>query len=124
MSNVITRLFSSRADKKKDSAPNDTESFESFEPNVQTKKSVSVNTSFITNPHSDDVQSEKDKKFNSLTPRETDVFSMLVKGMTIKSAAEKLGVTYATVNTHMNAVYRKLGVNSKSQLIVEYHDYG
>ncbi len=123
MANVITRLFSSRTDKKKDSAQNETETIENFNPGVQIKKPVSVNTSFITNPHSDDFQSEKDKKFNSLTPRETQVFSLLVKGMTIKSAAEKLGVTYSTVNTHMNAVYRKLGVNSKAQLIVEYHDY-
>lgn len=39
----------------------------------------------------------------------------------MKQAAQRLGVAYSTVNTHTNAIYRKLQVNSRAQLILAYH---
>ena len=35
--------------------------------------------------------------------------------------AKRLGVAYFTPNTHTNAIYRKLQVNSRAQLILAYH---
>ncbi len=58
-----------------------------------------------------------------LTAKEKLVFDFLVEGYTIKEIAKRLGISYSTVNTHMNAVYRKLGVNTRSQLIICYRQY-
>jgi len=58
-----------------------------------------------------------------LTPRELDVFRLLLEGYTLRETAEQLGVKYSTVNTHMTAIYKKLGVNSRAELIIRYHDF-
>ena len=58
-----------------------------------------------------------------LTPRETEVFRLLLEGYTLQETADRLGVKYATVNTHMTAIYKKLGVSSRAQLIIRYRDF-
>lgn len=51
---------------------------------------------------------------NALTPRELEVLRLLVAGLSYEQIAEKLIVSRRTVNTHVTAVYGKLGVNSRS----------
>jgi len=58
-----------------------------------------------------------------LTAKEKLVFGFLVEGYTIKEIAKRLEISYSTVNTHMNVIYRKLGVNMRSQLIICYRQY-
>mgnify|MGYP000882370581 CR=1 FL=1 len=58
-----------------------------------------------------------------LTARETDVFRLLVEGYTLQETADRLGVKYSTVNTHVTALYKKLGVRSRAELIIGYRDY-
>ncbi len=58
-----------------------------------------------------------------LTPRELDVFRLLLEGYTLQETADQLGVKYSTVNTHMTAIYKKLGVKSRAELIISYHDF-
>ena len=50
-----------------------------------------------------------------LTPREAEVLTMLAKGMTTKQTARLLGVAPHTVNEHIKAVYKKLGVDSRAE---------
>lgn len=58
-----------------------------------------------------------------LTARELDVFRLLLEGYTLQETANQLGVKYSTANTHMTAIYRKLGVNSRAELIIRYRDF-
>lgn len=52
-----------------------------------------------------------------LTERELDVLELLSKGNSIKRIAELLVVSESTVKFHRTNIYRKLGVNSKQELI-------
>ena len=47
-----------------------------------------------------------------LTPRELDVLRLLAQGCTYYQAAQALGVSPHTVQTHVKNIYRKLGVHS------------
>lgn len=58
-----------------------------------------------------------------LTPRELDVFRLLLEGYTLQETANQLGVKYSTANTHMTAIYKKLDVNSRAELIIRYRDF-
>lgn len=64
---------------------------------------------------------EKLKLIESLSPREKDAYQLLLEGFTIKETAKHLGIGYSTANTYQNAVYRKLHVNSRAELIINYH---
>lgn len=57
-----------------------------------------------------------------LTPRECDTYLLLLEGYTLKETAKKLGIEYSTANTYQTAVYRKLHVNSRAELIINYRD--
>jgi DNA-binding NarL/FixJ family response regulator len=66
--------------------------------------------------------SEKAKLVESLTPREKETFFILLEGYSLKEAAKQLEVEYSTVNTYQTAIYRKLCVNSRAELIINYRD--
>ncbi|BDP42158.1 hypothetical protein DAETH_21270 [Deinococcus aetherius] len=50
----------------------------------------------------------------TLTPRERDVLALLAEGLSNKRAARELGVSESTVKFHVQAVYSKLGVQSRA----------
>ncbi|MEZ5706879.1 MAG: DNA-binding response regulator [Burkholderiaceae bacterium] len=50
----------------------------------------------------------------ALTPRETEVLSWLAKGKTNRDIAEILGMSPRTVNKHLEHVFEKLGVETRS----------
>ena len=52
-----------------------------------------------------------------LTPRETDVFALLGRGRTARHIGGELGMSDATVRTHIAHIYRKLGVNTQQALL-------
>lgn len=54
---------------------------------------------------------------HGLTPREGDVLSQLVLGMTSKQIARKLGLAPATVDKHVEQIRVKLGARSRIQLL-------
>ncbi|MFD2586770.1 response regulator transcription factor [Croceitalea marina] len=54
------------------------------------------------------------KKYESLSKRENQIVEYLGQGATYKSIADKLYVTPSTVNFHIQNIYLKLNVNSKS----------
>ena len=70
-----------------------------------------------------DTEQEKRKLISLLTPRETDLYYLLLEGYTLKESAKVLSVKYSTANTHMTAIYKKLGVNSRAELIIKYRDF-
>ncbi|WP_439106391.1 response regulator transcription factor [Congregibacter sp.] len=54
----------------------------------------------------------------SLTPQQFRVASMLVEGLLNKKIAYELGVKEATIKAHMTEVFRKLGVQSRTQAVL------
>lgn len=50
-----------------------------------------------------------------LTPRELEVLTLIVKGRSNKDIAITLSISEATVKTHINNIFSKLGVNDRTQ---------
>lgn len=65
-------------------------------------------------------EDDKKKRVVLLTPREHDLYLVLLEGFTLKESAEQLSIKYSTANTHMTGIYKKLGVNSRAELIINY----
>ncbi len=53
-----------------------------------------------------------------LTPRELEIFKLLIKNETTKSIALKLHISDKTVRNHISNVIGKLGVTSRTQAII------
>lgn len=54
-----------------------------------------------------------------LTKREKEVFNLLIKNMTTKEIAIKLGISEKTVRNHISNTMQKLGVKGRSQAVIE-----
>ena len=69
----------------------------------------------------------KKEKLN-LTPREREIFTMLLKGTSPKEIGYTLKISYETVHHHQKNLYRKLGIQSIHELFAKYsknlHDSG
>jgi DNA-binding NarL/FixJ family response regulator len=55
--------------------------------------------------------------YPGLTPRQADVLVCAVKGQSNKLIARALGISEGTVKQHLNAVYRELGVGTRTEAI-------
>ncbi|MCL2214579.1 MAG: helix-turn-helix transcriptional regulator [Treponema sp.] len=60
------------------------------------------------------------KEHLDLTEREHEVFTMLLKGMTLKDIAFTLKIKFSTINFHSNNLYRKLGISGRAELSAKY----
>lgn len=58
-------------------------------------------------------------ELHSLTPREHDVLSLLVRGYSYKMIAGELSLGIETVRHHVKNIYTKLHVNSKSEAVIK-----
>jgi DNA-binding NarL/FixJ family response regulator len=56
----------------------------------------------------------------NLSPREAQVLDLLAQGYLYKEIAEKTGVTYATVHTHIRHIYEKLHVRSRTEAVAKH----
>ena len=54
-----------------------------------------------------------------LTPHELRLLKLLVEGHNYQSAAVELGVSFSTINFHMQNIYGKLHVHSKSEAVAK-----
>lgn len=67
------------------------------------------------------------KCFNTglyLTRREKEVVAQLLRGYSAKESAKVLGISYRTVETHIDNIKNKFGVNRKHELIVKLYAMG
>jgi len=55
--------------------------------------------------------------FEPLTARETDVLKLIARGYTNRQAGEELNISIRTVEGHRANLYKKLGVNSRVELV-------
>ncbi|TDV11492.1 response regulator transcription factor [Paraburkholderia caballeronis] len=54
--------------------------------------------------------------FGRLTRREREVVELVVEGLLDKEIAQRLGISYTTVRTHLDRSFQKLGVSNRSRL--------
>lgn len=59
----------------------------------------------------------------TFTLREKEVFHMLLKGMKAKEIAAEFSITIWGANYFIKQIYRKLEVNSKTELLLRYYDF-
>ncbi|WP_029895259.1 response regulator [Nocardia brasiliensis] len=63
-------------------------------------------------------------RLNALTPRETEVSRLIGKGLTNAQIAQHLGLSEATVKTHVKRIMGKLGLSSRAQVVVAVYESG
>jgi DNA-binding NarL/FixJ family response regulator len=55
----------------------------------------------------------------ALSPREKEILDLLAQGYLYKEIADQLSVSYRTVHTHIEHIYSKLHVRSRSQAVAK-----
>lgn len=56
---------------------------------------------------------------NILTPREKEIFKLLIDNYNTKEIALELGISEKTVRNHISNVMQKLGVSGRASAVVE-----
>lgn len=64
----------------------------------------------------------KSSRKSVLSPRENDVVKGIVAGKSYKMIADDLFVSINTIRTHIKNIYKRLGINSKAELIRRSYD--
>ncbi len=59
-----------------------------------------------------------------LTPREEEILILVAKGLSVKHAAEKLGISYHTAASYLKVIYQKLEVNCRAEATVKAFNLG
>lgn len=60
------------------------------------------------------------RETDKLSPREIEVLELLAQGFVYKEIASNLGVSYSTVHTHIERIYEKLHVHSRSHAVAKF----
>ena len=68
------------------------------------------------------IQAEFKKRRASLSPREEDVYALLLEGMENKQIAAQLGISPSTAEKHRLSVVRKMGTENPTQLLGQKFD--
>lgn len=78
-----------------------------------------IDTSLLRQFVQDDaiVYEEAKAQYEPLTPREMDVLNLIARGYTNRQAGEELSISVRTVEGHRANIYKKLGVNSRVELV-------
>ncbi|HBN85110.1 MAG TPA: hypothetical protein DDZ89_14850, partial [Clostridiales bacterium] len=71
-----------------------------------------------------DVDNDTDYIFKQygLSKRELEVCKLLLQGYTLRQISAMLSIAYSTVNTYCTAIYRKLEINSRTELLIMFKD--
>jgi len=67
---------------------------------------------------------ESESPSATLTPREHEVLLLLARGLPNKTIAAQLGVSMHTIKFHINAIFNKLGVQSRTEAVVRATQLG
>ena len=57
-----------------------------------------------------------------LSKREAEVCDLLLQGYTLRQTSAILSIGYSTVNTYCTSAYRKLKINSRTELLLKFKD--
>ncbi len=59
----------------------------------------------------------------NLTPRETEVLELVMHGLANKEIADRMGVTTAAVKFHLQHIYEKLHVHSRTEAVLKFKEH-
>ena len=68
--------------------------------------------------------SELIERLQTLTPQQTRVLTMIAEGLLNKQIANELSVSEATIKAHVSAILQKLGVDSRTQAVIQLAKIG
>ena len=60
----------------------------------------------------------------ALTPRELEVLRLIARGLDNRGIADQLVLSTATVKSHVNRVFLKLGVRDRAQAVIAAYETG
>lgn len=63
-------------------------------------------------------------ELGGLTPREREIVALVAEGLRNEEVGRRLGITEKTVRNHLTAVFQKLGVSGRLELVVYAFDRG
>ncbi len=72
----------------------------------------------------DRVSRENQERFSVLTPREREIFDLLLEGHSLQAISDKYFLSLSTVKTHLGKIYGKLGVSGRHEAAAQYRDGG
>jgi len=55
-----------------------------------------------------------------LTPRELEIATLIYQGNSSKEIAGEINLSYHTVRNHIKNIYSKLGVSTRSEMLVKF----
>ena len=67
---------------------------------------------------------QEEPALSGLPARAREVLGLVSQGLDDAAIAECLGLSRTTVRNHVNGLYRRLGVGSRSRLVVWAHERG
>lgn len=70
-----------------------------------------------------EVDFERAREVFSLTPREIEVLQQLYQGLSNAQVAAHLHISEGTVKIHVEHIFRKVGVNSRTVLLAKLRDF-
>lgn len=68
-------------------------------------------------------ETQKSSEIESLTPREGEVLQLIMHGLANKEIADRMGVSLASVKFHLQNVYEKLHVHSRTDAVLHYKKF-
>jgi len=87
---------------------------------VEQYQALESQLSEIINKTTKSVKEIIDEDPSELTPRQKQVFELVLKGDGMRTIAEKLSINVSSTRILMDRIFRKLGVTSKTELIEKY----
>ena len=93
------------------------ELFEAIEATSKAKKYFTSDLFDLITDNSEAPKIEEESK--NLTYSEIEIVRMIANGYTTKEIAVQRNISFHTVNTHRKNIFRKLGVNNASELIIQ-----
>lgn len=87
--------------------------------------SSEIEDDWAKDSHSMDIDNDPYSMFRkyNLSKRELEVCKLLLDGYTMRQISAMLSISYSTVNTYCTSSYRKLEINSRTELLLLFKDY-
>jgi DNA-binding NarL/FixJ family response regulator len=54
----------------------------------------------------------------NLSPRQSQILALMAQGCSDKEIARKIGVSYPTVRTHIDRIFRDYGLRNRTEAVV------
>ena len=91
---------------------------------LEAQKSMSISIATPSEPSPAPSVEVRSDSLDELTVREVEVLRLVARGLTNEQVAEQLVISPRTVNSHLNSIYSKIGVESRTaatRYAVDHH---